>query len=642
MPIVSFLPSDTTVDVEAGTLIHEAAIKAGIEDLQLPCGGKGTCGKCLVEVVEGAFDDVGHSHLVKALASKNLVMACQTKVRGDIVIRIQPSQAGTMQVVGDSQLLVSQDVLPAAGGMSPIYRREHLTVPIATIEEHYSDWQRLARQIARGDNSLRVTAGLPVLRTLAESLRDDNGKVTATLRERDGELRVLAVEPGHVPTNALGLAIDIGTTTCAVQLVRTSDARIVASRTSYNAQISRGADIMTRIDYARTPERQAELRDLVLGTLNDLIEGVCADAGVDPGEAHAAFIAGNTTMIHLLLALPPRHIRETPYVPTVTTMPRLTAAEVGLRIDPDAVVAFAPGVGSYVGGDITAGLLCTELVSNQDEVFLFLDIGTNGEIVLGNADWLATCACSAGPAFEGSGIKCGMRATDGAIEYVTIAPGGEEVDIDVIGDVAPAGICGSGLIGLLGELLLSGVVDQMGRFNMETGCKRLVETGAGRAFVVAWAHETAGGENLVITEPDIENLIRTKAAIYAACSLLLEKIGLDWSAISQVYIAGGFGRYIQVDSAVRIGLLPDLAPSLFRYIGNAALTGAYIAMLSREKRELLASVAARMTYIDLSSEPHYMDSYLGAMFLPHTDMTQFPRVAAQLAGARTASAFTPE
>lgn len=642
MPIVRFLPSDTAVDVEAGTLIHEAATKAGIEDLQLPCGGKGTCGKCLVEVVEGAFDDVGHSHLVKALAIKHLVMACQTRVRDDIVIRIQPSQAGTMQVVGDSRLLVSEDILPAAGEMSPIYRSEHLSIPAATIDEHYSDWQRLVRQISRGDNALRVSAGLRVLRTLAAALREESGKVTVTLLEQDGELRVLAVEPGHAPTNALGIAIDIGTTTCAVQLVRLSDGHIVAGRTSYNAQISRGADIMSRIDYARTVERQAELRELVLGTLNELIEGVCAEAGVDAGEAHAAFIAGNTTMIHLLLALPPRHIRETPYVPTVTTMPRLTAAEVGLLIDPYAVVAFAPGVGSYVGGDITAGLLCTELVSNRDDVFLFLDIGTNGEIVLGNADWLATCACSAGPAFEGSGIKCGMRATVGAIEYITISPGGKDVDYDVIGNVAPAGICGSGLIGLLGELLLSGMVDQMGRFNMESGCNRLLQTDAGRAFVVAWAHESAGGEDLVVTEPDIENLIRTKAAIYAACSLLLEKIGLDWSVISKVYIAGGFGRYIQVDSAVRIGLLPDLAPSLFHYIGNAALTGAYVAMLSREKRELLASVAARMTYIDLSSEPHYMDSYLGAMFLPHTDMAQFPSVAAQLGGARPASAFIPE
>ena len=631
MPTVCFLPSNKSAEVPAGTLIHEAAIKAGVEDLHLPCGGKGTCGRCLVEIVEGIPEGVGHSHLADALAGGRLVMACQTKVRGDLVVSIRPRHDDTMRVVGDSHLLIGDDLLPDIDNLSPVYRSVQLTVPVATIEEHYSDWQRLLRELAPAAD---VTTNAAVLRQLAEALRSQEGRVTVTLQEVDAGLQVLAVEAGHIGNLAYGLAIDIGTTTVAVQLVNLADGRVLASRTSYNAQLRRGADIISRIDYARTPERQAELRALVLETLRELIADMLADTHTDAWAVHAAFIAGNTTMIHLLLALPPRYIRESPYVPTVNIVPTLTAAEVGLPINPTAPVMFAPGVGSYVGGDITAGLLCTELTTNSDKVFLFLDIGTNGEIVLGNADWLITCACSAGPAFEGSGIKCGMRATDGAIEYISISPDRTEISYDVIGNGKPAGICGSGLISLLGELLLRGVVDQMGRFNMELPSNRLIETSHGRAFVLEFAANTRQGEDLFITEADIENLIRTKAAIYAACALILDNVGLEWSSIAHVYIAGGFGRYIQIDDAILIGLLPDLPAERFHYIGNSALTGAFIALLTAAGREQLATIAGRMTYVDLSSDHRYMDSYLGAMFLPHTDISLFPTVAQKMAVAR--------
>jgi uncharacterized 2Fe-2S/4Fe-4S cluster protein (DUF4445 family) len=271
-----------------------------------------------------------------------------------------------------------------------------------------------------------------------------------------------------------------------------------------------------------------------------------------------------------------------------------------------------------------------------------MDIGTNGEIVLGNADWMIACACSAGPAFEGSGIHCGMRATDGAIEYLELDPHGHKVRYDVIGEGRPAGICGSGLICLLGELLLHGIIDQSGRLNMELGSDRLVRVGNNNAFVIEWADNTRDGHDLVITDADIENLLRTKAAIYAACDRILQNVGLDWQAISRVFIAGGFGRYIQVTDAVLIGLLPDLPYDRFTYIGNSSLTGAYIALLSGEKRRQLRELAHAITYVDLSSDVNYMDSFLGAMFLPHTDSGKFPTVAAKLAAAKGGLAESPQ
>lgn len=624
MPLVRFLPTEITIEAPAGELLHEAAIRAGVEQLHLPCGGTGTCGQCLVELVSGTPTPVGQSALQTALQVGGLVLACQTEVHDDLVVRLPEGRDAALRVVGASDLLVSEHLLPARRELSPLCRTERLTVVPASIEEHYSDWLRLVRGL--GLPAGAVSAELATLRGLAAALRADEGRVTVRIAE---EGRVFDVTAGHGEAPAFGLAIDVGTTTVSVQLVVLDDGRVLASRSAYNGQICRGADIITRIDYARTAERLRELSRLVLETINGFIDEMTAEHGLAPGAIVAAFVVGNTTMIHLLLELPPRHIRETPYVPTVNPVPPLTAGEVGLAIHPLAPVRCAPGVGSYVGGDITAGILCTEMLTRRDDVLLFIDVGTNGEIVLGNAEWLVTCACSAGPAFEGSGIKCGMRAAAGAIEHVAIDDTGA-LRYDVIGGGQPAGVCGSGLISLLGQLFLRGVVDRSGRLDRELEGERLVEVDGVPAFLLESGESTRDGRDLVITEPDIENLMRTKAAIYAACSLLVENVGLEWGAVSRVYIAGGFGRYIQVEDAVLIGMLPDLPFERFSYLGNSALTGAQAALLSREHRERLDEVAARMTYIDLSSEPRYMDSYMSATFLPHTDIARFPSVARRL------------
>jgi uncharacterized 2Fe-2S/4Fe-4S cluster protein (DUF4445 family) len=611
MPLVRFQPADVEIEVPTGTLIHEAALRAGILDLELPCGGEGSCGLCKVEL-EGRGSPA---------------LACQTKVTSDIVVRLPNRSEQDARVLGDSHTLIDPGLLPDPNHLTPLYRRRRLTVPPATIEEHYSDWTRLTRELNGGNGSLPVTAELGILRRMAEDVRENDGALTVDMEESALGLRVREIQPGHVATHALGLAVDIGTTTVAVQLVDLDDGTLLATETSYNQQVRRGADVISRIDYARNDERLEELRGLVLGTINTLITKIAGTLAIDRRDIRAAFLAGNTVMTHLLLGLPPRHIRESPYVPTVNIVPELRAQEVGLGIDPEAIVACAPSVGSYVGGDITAGLLCTDLPTNHDDVFLFMDIGTNGEIVIGNADWMVACACSAGPAFEGAGIKCGMRAADGAIERMTICDNGHHLKFSVIGGSTPAGVCGSGLISLLGELFRQGVVDRSGRFFEAPGSGRIVQSESRSAFLLARGDDTWDGNDLLITEADLENLIRTKAAIYAACALVLENVGLTWDAITRVYIAGGFGRYIRIADAIFIGMLPDLPLERFRYIGNSSLTGAYIALLSREHRRRLAEIAARITYVDLSSSPHYMDSYVQALFLPHTDMGQFPTVA---------------
>ncbi|MCE5322188.1 ASKHA domain-containing protein [bacterium] len=627
MHTVKFLPSNKEITVPTETLISDAAIKAGIGDLHLPCGGKGTCGRCLVELVEGHVEQDKASKIDSELAKKNLVMACRSHITGDITVRITPAHDISMRVVGDSHLLIGEDHLPDMTSLTPLVRSVELTIPPASIDENYSDWQRMVRELSKHTGSQPITSDVHVLQSLASAVREQDGNVTVLFHSNKSGVRVTEVLPGHDTNKLYGVAIDIGTTTAALQLVDLVGGRVVSSRTSYNAQIRLGSDIISRIDYARTPQKLSELHSLVIETINGLIADAATDSDLHADDIKAAFISGNMTMIHLFLALPPKYIRESPYVTTVNAVPCLSADQVGLNIAKNSPVEFAPGVGSYVGGDITAGLLCTDIPTNSDEVFLFLDIGTNGEIVLGNADWVVSCACSAGPAFEGSGIKCGMRASEGAIEYVKISDDLGRIDCDVIGGVKPSGICGSGLICLLGELFIHGIIDQMGHFNTDLATDRLDCIDGKPVFIIERAENTANSQDLIITEVDIENLMRTKAAIYAACSLILDNVGLDYASISRVYIAGGFGRYIHIEDAVLIGMLPDLPYERFTYIGNSSLTGSYIALLSQDHRDRLTEIASKMTYIDLSSDNHYMDAYLSALFLPHTDIGRFPSVA---------------
>jgi uncharacterized 2Fe-2S/4Fe-4S cluster protein (DUF4445 family) len=461
---------------------------------------------------------------------------------------------------------------------------------------------------------------------MAETLRRQKGLVTATLFTDHGFPELVALEEGDALAAHYGIACDIGTTTISLRLVNCASGKTETVESDYNGQLSRGADVISRIEYGRSAERREELRQLVLTTVNRLVEAVCGRSSVSSRSITAVSIAGNSTMIHCFLGLDAKYLREYPYVPSVKHVPPLSAAECGLAVNPEAKVLFSPGVGSYVGGDITAGLLCTGLIRSSGGISLFLDIGTNGEIVIGNSEFLMTTACSAGPAFEGSGISCGMRAAAGAVDSFEIEQIGTSIDWTAIGDSPPAGVCGSGLISLLGELLKAGMIDRSGTFTDAVPPERMTKTEGTKGFILFQDADTAHGRPLVVTEPDIDNLIRTKAAIYSACDCLLANAGLDFSKVEKVLIAGGFGRFIDVPDAIRIGLFPDIDRSKFAYLGNTSLAGATLALLSKKYRDELNALPSRMTYVELSNNPRYMDSYIAALFLPHTDLKRFSTV----------------
>ncbi|HQP30393.1 MAG TPA: ASKHA domain-containing protein, partial [Deltaproteobacteria bacterium] len=495
-----------------------------------------------------------------------------------------------------------------------------------------SDLDRLRRSLSRALDGRVPEVPLRVLRALPEALRAADGRVTLSLAGDDASLRVVDCIGGRAQVPALGIAVDLGTTTIAVQLIDLESGKVLATRNGYNAQIACGLDVISRINYAARPERLEDLRIRAVDSINRLFLEAAADAGVAPSDAVCGRISGNTVMMHLLLGVKPEYIRLDPYVPAVLSVAHLTAKELGLALNPDAMISFSPCVGSYVGGDITAGLLITDLVRDREDIALFLDVGTNGEIVAGNRDFLMACACSAGPAFEGGGIENGMRATVGAIDHVTIDRASGRATYTVIGGGLPAGICGSGLIDLLSGLFLSGWLDPAGRFERSRKSAHIRIDGRRASYILAAEGQTLSGTAILISENDIENLMRAKAAIYAAAALMLEQAGLGFDSLGAFYVAGGFGRRLNLDNAISIGLLPDIDPERFFYLGNASLEGTRLALLSREHRDLQKAAAERMTYLDLSALPGYMDHYTAALFLPHTDLGRFPRQRTRLRG----------
>ena len=633
MPTIIFQPSGKTVRVKPGTELLDVAKQANIE-IATPCGGKGTCGTCIVRIVSGQVNSDSLGVLSETEVNNGYILACRTKVFDTPVTIDVPEQiklkGGKFTDSFIDASLVQEDLFPKQEQFDPLTIKCFVDVPEPQPEDGLSDLDRLTRRLQLKWGKKKFVYPLPVIRSLADMLRSNNGKVTVTLIREPECYQVIGIEPGDCTSRQYGIAIDIGTTTIAVQLIFLPSAKIIAARADYNAQIKCGLDIISRINYARRSDRLKELRLLVLKTINRLIKQVSNDKEVKPEEIINAVFSGNTTMIHLLLELNPEYIRLEPYTPTLLEVPYLSANEIGININPVSWVYISPGVGSYVGGDITAGLLCTNLATDTEEINLFMDIGTNGEIVVGNSEFLMTCACSAGPAFEGGGIDDGMRAALGAIEKVEIDETTGLATYSTIGNVRPKGVCGTGMISLLANLFITGWIDPAGKLNRTRKCHAIAISGRHAYYTIVPAEKSDTSKPIRISESDIENIIRAKAAIYSASCLMLDQLGIGFEDISNIYIAGGFGRFLDLKMSTIIGLIPDLPPGKFRYIGNSSLIGSYMILVSKEYREKQKSLAKRMTYIDLGKYPNYMDQYTAAMFLPHTDLNCFPSVKSKM------------
>jgi uncharacterized 2Fe-2S/4Fe-4S cluster protein (DUF4445 family) len=634
---VVFQPLHTEVTVAAGSLIVEATQAAGL-DLHVPCGGQGRCGRCAVLVENGSVRRRSSLRLSPTDLDRGYALACQTVIEGDIEITLLPQakverRLTTDRTAPDNHVPLRYD--PAAD--QPLIARFVKLEP-PSLADQIDDWSRLQTALRREYDIGELTVDLSILRKLGEVLRAAEWQVTAIIeldswQQPDGPARLVDLVAGNRTERLLGAALDIGTTSNVAYLVDLLSGRVLARAVDYNGQITRGEDVISRIIYAAKNHGLAELQQLVVETFNRLLTQATKRVGASPGDIYKATVAGNSTMVHLFLGLPPQSIRLSPFITTVNQPPLVRAGDLGLELHPGATIDCLPGVASYVGSDISAGVVSSGMDASEG-LTLFLDVGTNGETALGTREWLLSCACSAGPAFEGAGVEHGMRATAGAIEELWINSATYEPTYRVIANEPPAGVCGSGLIALLAELFITGVIDRSGNLNRSLGTPRIREGEHGPEYVIAWADETAHDRDIVLTKVDIDNLLRAKAAIYAGYTVLCQSVGIDPVDVAQVLIGGAFGQYINIEKAVQIGLLPDLPWDRFKFLGNTSVRGAYMALLSRSARSRIADAASRLTYLELSADNAFYDCFTSALFLPHTEIERFPSVQALLENGR--------
>lgn len=632
---IRFLPHERKIDVTAGESLIRVALQAGVH-VNASCGGGGVCGKCRVLVEEGSVAEGISDRLTPEDAEKGYRLACLARVDGDVTIRIPvestiDASALNKQVTPRRTATITEldfNTLKEQGLFLPPVIKEYLEIPPPDAQNNMPDVSRLIEELRQNSEWHKLELTLPVIRKLPLVMRGDNFKVTATLIKPvrdDGKTLITNIQAGDTSDKSYAIALDIGTTTVYCQLIDLATGECLGEHGDFNGQISYGEDVISRIMYAEKNGGLQTLQKVVVQTINKVLNKAVEQSGVDKENISTITIAGNTTMTQLLLEIDPRYLRRAPYVPASTLYPPFTASSIGIDLHEQAIALVFPQISSYVGGDIVAGIMGSGMYRNE-ELTLFLDIGTNAELVIGNKDWLACTACSAGPAFEGGGIEFGMRAAKGAIEDFLLDPVTFEPMILTIGDARPKGICGSGLLTMAAVMFEMGVINNNGKFNRDLGTSRIRCNEGIWEYVVAWKEETQIDRDIALSEVDLENLIRAKGAIYSGCMTLLEEVGLTMDSIERIILAGGFGSYIDLEKAMTLGLLPEIDPDRVTYIGNGSLLGARMSALTNAIRKDVVQVTGRMTNFELSETASYMNNYVAAMFIPHTEIEKFPRL----------------
>ena len=626
MPTVTFLPGYRKVEVPRKSTILEAAQHANLH-MNVVCGGQGKCGKCVVYVRSGrvAFDVKKFSKLfTPEELERGACLACQAQVLNNIRVEIPASS-----LVQEQKILI--ETMDIETEFVPSVRKYSLSLLPPSLDDPTPDITRILDQISKegGPEARHIYAPLDVLRSVPQILRQGNWKVTATVAIVPGGYRLINVEEGDTTNRLYGVAVDLGTTTIVVYLRNLITGEILGTASNYNKQIGFGEDILSRVNYAKKPGGLERLQKMAVDGINEALTTVANSAGIDRDDIYEVVVAGNTVMTHLLLGIDPGYMIAEPYVPVVRRALSTAAGRIGIAISSNAGVYTFPAVSNFIGGDIIADIL-TSGISEQEEISLQLDIGTNFEVVLGCSEWMLSCAGAAGPALEGGEVLSGMRANPGAIERVSIDPETLDPTYTTINNIKPRGICGSGLIDLLAELLRACVIDRTGHINMWIQHPRIRSGRYFPEYVVAFAGETDGDRDIVITENDIKNLVMSKAAIHAACTTLMNAAGINRDEITGIYFSGAFGNYLSKENAITIGLIPEVPLPRIHNIGNGAITGANIALINRKKRKILDEIAQKITYIELNAEPSFMDQYTSSCFLPHTDLSLFPEVQKML------------
>jgi len=608
---VTFLPKETSTRVPSGTTLFHAAAWTG-QPIESTCGGRGTCGKCRVQVIQGSapVTPADLQHLSQEDMAGGWRLSCQSEARDEMVVHV-PRLLTTPKT---AMFGVGRQVL-----LDPNVHKVHLKLEEPTLHDQRSDVQRLREALRQ--EGFAMSAELPVVRTLPKALRDAEFDVTAVVC---GET-LLAVEPGDTTGACFGIAFDLGTTTIVGTLMDLNNGEPRGVTSNLNAQAIHGGDVLSRISHTMgKKEGLQEMQHFASFTMNGIIERLTAESGVPLDRIYEITVAGNLTMMHLLLGIDPEPISVTPFAPAVSHGLNLRAADLGITIHPEGRVFLFPAIGSYVGGDIVAGLLATAL-PRGNKLRLFVDVGTNGEIALGSEPRTLSTAAPAGPAFEGAEISCGMRATTGAIEGVRITE--DSVVLQTIQDAPPVGLCGSGLIDAVAQLYKRGLMDATGRMRSaeelqgrvpDALASRLITVDGVRAFVLATDKET-GGKPILFSQKDVRQLQFAKGSIASGIRVLMNEMGVAPDDLQEVLLAGAFGSYINPDAARIIGLVPAVPLARIRAVGNAAGEGAKIALLSYREREAAEVMPSRVEYIELSGREDFNDIFMSVLGFPPLD-----------------------
>jgi uncharacterized 2Fe-2S/4Fe-4S cluster protein (DUF4445 family) len=637
---IKFLPHETEIEVPSGETIIHAAMEAGVH-VNASCGGEGVCGKCRVLIEEGTVKGGISEKLSRQDQERGYRLACQAVAQSDLVVRIpvesslDASELRRLMTPRKTARIraMNFDELKEKGLFVAPVEKIFLQLPPPTAQDNLSDITRLISYLNVKHGEHRLDVALPVIRKIPDVIREKDFEITATLVRpvRDvGKTRLINVQAGDTTGRSYAVAMDIGTTTIYGQVIDLISGAVLAEYGDFNGQISYGEDVISRIVYAEKPGGLQRLHEVVINTINKVLGKIIKRSGIDHEDLSTITLAGNTTMTQLLLKVNPRYIRRSPYVPAATLYPPTRAKDLGMAVGEHVSALVYPAISSYVGGDIVAGVMGSGIYRSE-QLTLYMDVGTNAEIVIGNKDWLACAACSAGPAFEGGGLKFGMRAEKGAIEDFSIDPLTCEPMLITIGNVRPKGICGSGLITMVADMFEAGIINNLGKFNRDLKTDRIRQEDGVYEYVLAWKDETQIDRDVTLTEIDIENLIRAKGAIYSGCMTLLTEVGLNIQDVEHIILAGGFGSHVDLEQAMVIGLLPEMDADKVTFIGNGSLMGARMSSLTNRIRKDVVQVTKKMTNFELSDTASYMDNYIAALFLPHTDINQFPKLKARFA-----------
>ena len=625
--------SEVSIACQSGDNLLELARRANVA-IDAPCSGNGSCGKCRVKLIAGNLETFPSRHISDEEYEAGWRLSCNCKVLTDCTVFVPDiasayqSRMKTADLSSPQEIAIFEDAKAQmmAGGIA--FENNFLSAVVEmaepTLDDTMPDVERFTWAVQAQLDVEKVDVPFFVMKKLATVLRENNFTVCVKGEKRENTFLCMDV-CAPADKAIVGCAIDIGTTTVTMVLVDLTDGKILAKGSSGNGQIRYGADVINRIIQQGRPGGKKNLQDAIIKeTLNPIIANLCRSANLSANAILRLCVAANTTMNHLFVGVDAEPVRMEPYIPSFFGWDGLKAGDLKLPANPLADVQIAPNIGSYVGGDITAGTLAS-MIWDKDEMSLFIDLGTNGEIVFGNRDFLMSCACSAGPAFEGGDISCGMRATDGAVEACVIDKDTMTPSLTIVGDPGqkPVGICGSGIIDIIAELFRCGIINAKGLFIREGDRVKRDEHGMGR-YVLAFENESETGREIAINEVDIDNFIRAKGAIFSAIDTMLQSVDMPVEVIDKVYVAGGIGSGIDMKNSIRIGMLPDVELSKFQYIGNSSLTGAYAMVMSDQANRKCSEVGANMTYLELSTYPGYMDSFVAACFLPHTNSSLFP------------------